>query len=215
MCSPRPFSAIARLRQTLTLLPAPSPNFPTLVSPQPIIIHHSLSCMIEYARLDKHHHVYQFLGKASSDWLFVTIHSHRHPSLASAPYCFTTLTLILDKMVSFQYVVSYSVVYQMLIHASSGVTVNLIFSSDIPRIKFSLLFLGCNDVVKKPKLDNHRGQCHSTFTCIDCTKTFNGPAEYKSHTSCISEAEKYQKSLYKGPKGVCYLKRCCILQIFQ
>ena len=79
MCSPRPFSAIARLRQTLTLLPAPSPNFPTLVPPQPIIIHHSLSCMIEYARLDKHHHVYQFLAKASSDWLFVTLHSHRHP----------------------------------------------------------------------------------------------------------------------------------------
>ncbi|KAI0029887.1 LYAR-type C2HC zinc finger-domain-containing protein, partial [Vararia minispora EC-137] len=60
----------------------------------------------------------------------------------------------------------------------------------------------CNDVVKKPKLDAHWGKCHSPFTCIDCNKTFNGPPQYKGHTSCISEAEKYQKSLYKGPKTV-------------
>ncbi|KAF5383391.1 hypothetical protein D9757_006072 [Collybiopsis confluens] len=57
----------------------------------------------------------------------------------------------------------------------------------------------CNDVVKKPKLDQHRGRCHSGFDCIDCSKTFHSPAEYKNHTSCISEAEKYEKSLYKGP----------------
>ena len=56
--------------------------------------------------------------------------------------------------------------------------------------------------MKKPKLDNHRFQCQSAFTCIDCSTTFNGPAEYKGHTQCISEAEKYQKGLYKGPKGV-------------
>ncbi|KAK7692388.1 hypothetical protein QCA50_004013 [Cerrena zonata] len=60
---------------------------------------------------------------------------------------------------------------------------------------------GCSDVVKKPKLDQHRGKCNSTFTCIDCFTTFNGPSEYKGHTSCITEAEKYQKSLYKGPKN--------------
>ncbi|KDR67539.1 hypothetical protein GALMADRAFT_258195 [Galerina marginata CBS 339.88] len=58
----------------------------------------------------------------------------------------------------------------------------------------------CGDVVKKPKLDQHRTRCHSGYDCIDCSKTFNSPAEYKGHTSCISEAEKYQKSLYKGPK---------------
>ncbi|KAH9963899.1 hypothetical protein BC827DRAFT_99706 [Russula dissimulans] len=58
----------------------------------------------------------------------------------------------------------------------------------------------CTDVVKKPKLDRHYGQCRSSFTCIDCSKTFRGPAEWKAHTSCITEAEKYQKSLYKGPK---------------
>ncbi|KAI9497428.1 LYAR-type C2HC zinc finger-domain-containing protein [Zychaea mexicana] len=54
----------------------------------------------------------------------------------------------------------------------------------------------CGDIVKKPKLDQHRNRCHATFTCIDCSTTFQGTA-YKAHTSCISEAEKYQKSLYK------------------
>ena len=60
----------------------------------------------------------------------------------------------------------------------------------------------CGDVVKKPKLDTHRSRCHGGFDCIDCSTTFNTPAEYKGHTQCISEAEKYQKSLYKGPKTV-------------
>jgi len=58
----------------------------------------------------------------------------------------------------------------------------------------------CGDVVKKPKLDQHRTRCHGGFDCIDCSTTFNSPAEYKGHTSCISEAEKYQKGLYKGPR---------------
>ncbi|KAI0302676.1 hypothetical protein BC826DRAFT_985647 [Russula brevipes] len=58
----------------------------------------------------------------------------------------------------------------------------------------------CTDVVKKPKLDRHHGQCRSSFTCIDCSATFAGPAQWKGHTSCVTEAEKYQKSLYKGPK---------------
>ncbi|KAF9236347.1 hypothetical protein BU15DRAFT_50180, partial [Melanogaster broomeanus] len=62
---------------------------------------------------------------------------------------------------------------------------------------------GCGDVVKKPKLDQHRGRCNSGFDCIDCSVTFNTPTEYKGHTSCISEAEKYQKGLYNGPKTVC------------
>ena len=33
-------------------------------------------------------------------------------------------------------------------------------------------------------------------SCIDCGRVFHG-TEYKSHTSCISEAEKYQGKLYK------------------
>ncbi|TCD68260.1 hypothetical protein EIP91_011226 [Steccherinum ochraceum] len=58
----------------------------------------------------------------------------------------------------------------------------------------------CSDVVKKPKLDKHAQMCHSSFTCLDCTTTFNGPAQWKGHITCISEAEKYQKGLYKGAK---------------
>jgi len=54
--------------------------------------------------------------------------------------------------------------------------------------------------VKKPKLDRHYGQCRSSFTCIDCSATFAGPVQWKVHTSCITEAEKYQKSVYKGTK---------------
>lgn len=57
--------------------------------------------------------------------------------------------------------------------------------------------------MKKPKLDRHYGQCRSSFTCIDCSKTFASPIEWKGHTSCITEAEKYQKSVYKGSKKVC------------
>lgn len=40
--------------------------------------------------------------------------------------------------------------------------------------------------------------CHSSFDCIDCSKRFETPADYKGHSSCISEAEKYQKTLYNG-----------------
>ncbi|BGP34482.1 hypothetical protein JCM10296v2_006303 [Rhodotorula toruloides] len=35
---------------------------------------------------------------------------------------------------------------------------------------------------------------------IDCNTTFEGTS-YRSHTSCITEEEKYQKSVYKPPKG--------------
>lgn len=57
---------------------------------------------------------------------------------------------------------------------------------------------GCGDVLTKPKLDKHRAACNSSFDCIDCHKHFETPADYKGHTTCISEAEKYQKTLYNG-----------------
>jgi hypothetical protein len=60
------------------------------------------------------------------------------------------------------------------------------------------LFIGCGDVLTKPKLDKHRAMCHTSFDCIDCSKRFETPADYQGHTSCISEAEKYQKTLYNG-----------------
>ncbi|ORY23051.1 hypothetical protein BCR39DRAFT_550169 [Naematelia encephala] len=58
---------------------------------------------------------------------------------------------------------------------------------------------GCADTVKKPKLDQHRQRCWASFTCLDCSTTFQGQT-YKSHTSCVTEAEKYQGALYKAPK---------------
>ncbi|KAI9890031.1 MAG: hypothetical protein M1814_004547 [Vezdaea aestivalis] len=60
----------------------------------------------------------------------------------------------------------------------------------------------CGDVLTKKKLDVHRNnRCRDAiFTCLDCMKTF-ADTEYRSHTTCISEAEKYQGSLYKSQKG--------------
>ncbi|KAJ3022630.1 hypothetical protein HKX48_005692 [Thoreauomyces humboldtii] len=58
----------------------------------------------------------------------------------------------------------------------------------------------CQETLKKPKLEQHTYRCqYAQFSCIDCSKTFQG-TEYRAHTSCISEAEKYQGALYKGPK---------------
>lgn len=46
--------------------------------------------------------------------------------------------------------------------------------------------------------DQHSGRCRASFTCIDCSKTFRNSGEWKSHTTCISEDEKYQGALFKG-----------------
>ncbi|TQV99813.1 hypothetical protein V2A60_005249 [Cordyceps javanica] len=55
----------------------------------------------------------------------------------------------------------------------------------------------CGDVLTKKKLDPHRNRCHgATFTCIDCMVYFPG-VQYRSHTSCMTEAQKYQGALYK------------------
>lgn len=59
----------------------------------------------------------------------------------------------------------------------------------------------CNDTILKKKLDQHRQRCPDAyFTCIDCSVTFSG-TDYRGHTQCMSEAEKYEKSLYKGKKN--------------
>ncbi|KAF7315793.1 C2H2-type domain-containing protein [Mycena indigotica] len=62
----------------------------------------------------------------------------------------------------------------------------------------------CQDTVKKPKLEAHYNKCYSGFDCIDCSKSFHSPAEFRGHTSCISEAEKYEKSVYRGPRTAGY-----------
>ncbi|CAD6502232.1 BgTH12-02471 [Blumeria graminis f. sp. triticale] len=58
----------------------------------------------------------------------------------------------------------------------------------------------CGDVLTKKKLDAHRNQCHgASYTCLDCMVHFSG-FEYRAHTSCISEAQKYQGALYRPGK---------------
>ncbi|KAL7909294.1 hypothetical protein GGI35DRAFT_376634 [Trichoderma velutinum] len=55
----------------------------------------------------------------------------------------------------------------------------------------------CGDVLTKKKLDPHRSRCRgATFTCIDCMVYFPG-VEYRSHTTCMTEEQKYQGALYK------------------
>ncbi|EAW11881.1 LYAR-type C2HC zinc finger protein [Aspergillus clavatus NRRL 1] len=55
----------------------------------------------------------------------------------------------------------------------------------------------CGDVLTKKKLDPHRSQCRgASYTCIDCMVHFQG-LSYRAHTSCMSEAQKYQGALYK------------------
>ncbi|GAB7345311.1 hypothetical protein MBLNU457_3667t1 [Dothideomycetes sp. NU457] len=56
---------------------------------------------------------------------------------------------------------------------------------------------GCGDVLTKKKLDPHRNQCWgASYTCIDCMVHFQG-TDYRSHTSCMTEAQKYEGSLYR------------------
>eukprot|EP01036_Dinobryon_divergens_P041039 gene41039-54363_t len=58
---------------------------------------------------------------------------------------------------------------------------------------------GCNETLKKNQVDKHAQRCRSchSVTCVDCQVTFPGD-EYVQHVTCISEAEKYEKSLFKG-----------------
>ncbi|KAJ9157810.1 LYAR-type C2HC zinc finger [Pleurostoma richardsiae] len=59
----------------------------------------------------------------------------------------------------------------------------------------------CGDVLTKKKLDPHRNRCRgATFTCIDCMVHFPG-TEYRTHTSCMTEEQKYQGALYKNKKA--------------
>ncbi|KAK0618523.1 hypothetical protein B0T17DRAFT_341716 [Bombardia bombarda] len=59
----------------------------------------------------------------------------------------------------------------------------------------------CGDIFTKKKLDPHRNRCRgATFTCIDCMVHFPG-TEYRNHTSCMSEDQKYQGALYRNKKA--------------
>ncbi|KAJ1679491.1 hypothetical protein EV182_001945, partial [Spiromyces aspiralis] len=58
----------------------------------------------------------------------------------------------------------------------------------------------CQETIKKPKLDQHKSRCrNASFCCIDCGMDFEG-ASYRQHTSCMTEAEKYEGKA-KGKKA--------------
>ena len=61
---------------------------------------------------------------------------------------------------------------------------------------------GCNETLKRAHVDKHWWSCRActAVTCVDCNVTFTGD-DYLAHTTCISEAEKYEGALYRGPKG--------------
>lgn len=60
---------------------------------------------------------------------------------------------------------------------------------------------GCAETLKKSKVDAHAARCRAcvSVSCVDCSVSFWGD-DYRAHTSCISEAERYEKTVYKGPK---------------
>ncbi|KAI9475253.1 hypothetical protein LPJ78_005308 [Coemansia sp. RSA 989] len=59
----------------------------------------------------------------------------------------------------------------------------------------------CQETIKKPKLDAHTKRCrNASFSCIDCGVDFAGTT-YRQHTSCMTEAEKYEGKLHKKNKS--------------
>ncbi|CAK9110390.1 unnamed protein product [Durusdinium trenchii] len=59
------------------------------------------------------------------------------------------------------------------------------------------MFLSVDCQVKKPKLAKHLLSCRASYvSCIDCSKVFAWN-EWETHTSCVSEAQKYQGNLYQ------------------
>lgn len=59
----------------------------------------------------------------------------------------------------------------------------------------------CNETIKKPKLFKHLLVCRSQYvSCIDCLMVFEGNA-WEAHTSCVSEAQKYEGKLYQAKQS--------------
>ncbi|EAR92250.1 LYAR-type C2HC zinc finger protein (macronuclear) [Tetrahymena thermophila SB210] len=60
----------------------------------------------------------------------------------------------------------------------------------------------CDQTLKKKQLDKHVFQCRrpAKFICIDCQNTFVGD-EYKQHTQCMTEQEKYHGPYAKQNKN--------------
>mmetsp|Transcript_38348 Transcript_38348/g.80574 ORF Transcript_38348/g.80574 Transcript_38348/m.80574 type:complete len:346 (-) Transcript_38348:395-1432(-) len=62
----------------------------------------------------------------------------------------------------------------------------------------------CNESLKKNKVETHSNTCRNCwiFSCLDCGKHFEGQ-DYRAHTSCISESQKYEGKFFvaKENKG--------------
>ena len=61
----------------------------------------------------------------------------------------------------------------------------------------------CNETLRRNKVATHNcGRNCWYLSCMDCNKRFGGD-EYLAHTSCVTEAERYQGALYvaKENKG--------------
>lgn len=60
----------------------------------------------------------------------------------------------------------------------------------------------CLQTLKKNQVDKHAHTCKSCYavTCVDCQVVFHGD-DYAAHTTCVSEAEKYEKSLFRPKTG--------------
>jgi len=61
----------------------------------------------------------------------------------------------------------------------------------------------CNETVKKNQVDKHVLKCRNCYavTCVDCSQSFYGN-DYINHTVCVTEAEKYEKTLYKPKNNI-------------
>eukprot|EP01138_Halocafeteria_seosinensis_P002864 gb/GECG01002926.1/.p1 GENE.gb/GECG01002926.1/~~gb/GECG01002926.1/.p1 ORF type:complete len:300 (+),score=60.40 gb/GECG01002926.1/:1-900(+) len=59
----------------------------------------------------------------------------------------------------------------------------------------------CQETLKKNQVDKHIPKCPQCWvlTCVDCSQDFEGEA-FRKHTSCVTEAEKYQGKLYQAKK---------------
>ncbi|KAK9450638.1 uncharacterized protein V1518DRAFT_411295 [Limtongia smithiae] len=80
-----------------------------------------------------------------------------------------------------------------------ALTICTLYKTDTTMVSFSCE--NCNDTIVKKKLPQHRNKCPGApFTCLDCQETFHGNT-FQNHTSCISEAQKYEKTVYKQPNG--------------
>lgn len=62
----------------------------------------------------------------------------------------------------------------------------------------------CNETLKRAKVQAHAASCRGCWvlSCMDCNKKFEGD-DYWDHTTCVTEAERYQGHLYvhKDNKG--------------